>query len=146
MLFFSLGFWGLFIFPSSPQYVCSICLPGIKIGSSEQKKAKISHRLNIFLECVVLLYVHRYISSATSPKDIVILVDTSGSMTGVRIEIAKHTVNTIMGTLGDDDFFNVLTVSYYSAPVKILPHSQRPWRHWPLLPCSWPWCPFKSSP
>ncbi|XP_033647873.1 voltage-dependent calcium channel subunit alpha-2/delta-3-like [Asterias rubens] len=52
-----------------------------------------------------------YISSATSPKDIVILVDTSGSMTGVRIEIAKHTVNTIMGTLGDDDFFNVLTFS-----------------------------------
>ncbi|XP_038061478.1 voltage-dependent calcium channel subunit alpha-2/delta-3-like isoform X6 [Patiria miniata] len=50
-----------------------------------------------------------YISSATSPKDVVILVDTSGSMTGSRHEVAKHTVNTIMSTLGDDDFFNVIS-------------------------------------
>ncbi|XP_022096011.1 voltage-dependent calcium channel subunit alpha-2/delta-3-like isoform X2 [Acanthaster planci] len=50
-----------------------------------------------------------YISSATSPKDVVILIDTSGSMTGSRINVAKHTVNTIMKTLGDDDFFNVIS-------------------------------------
>ena len=57
------------------------------------------------------LPLDRYISSATSPKDVVILIDTSGSMTGSRIGVAKHTVNTIMSTLGDDDFFNVISVS-----------------------------------
>ncbi|CAK9300418.1 unnamed protein product [Gordionus sp. m RMFG-2023] len=49
-----------------------------------------------------------YIQAATSPKDLVILLDGSGSMTGLRIEIAKLTIETIMNTLSDDDFFNVL--------------------------------------
>ncbi|XP_071960155.1 voltage-dependent calcium channel subunit alpha-2/delta-3-like isoform X2 [Antedon mediterranea] len=57
-----------------------------------------------------------YISAATSPKDIVILIDKSGSMLGILLEIAKHTARTIIDTLGDDDFFNVLafndTTSY----------------------------------
>ncbi|XP_077995480.1 voltage-dependent calcium channel subunit alpha-2/delta-3-like isoform X2 [Glandiceps talaboti] len=49
-----------------------------------------------------------YIQAATSPKNIVILVDTSGSMLGLRNDIAKHTVQTLIDTLGDDDFFNVM--------------------------------------
>ncbi|XP_033096917.1 voltage-dependent calcium channel subunit alpha-2/delta-3-like isoform X2 [Anneissia japonica] len=57
-----------------------------------------------------------YISAATSPKDIVILIDKSGSMLGILLEIAKHTARVIIDTLGDDDFFNVLafneTTSY----------------------------------
>lgn len=53
----------------------------------------------------------RYIQAATSPKDIVILMDASGSMTGLRMEIARHTVRVIIKTLSDDDFFNVIVVN-----------------------------------
>ncbi|KAI8477886.1 Voltage-dependent calcium channel subunit alpha-2/delta-4, partial [Branchiostoma belcheri] len=49
-----------------------------------------------------------YIQAATSPKDIVIVVDRSGSMKGLRLEIAKQTVDTIINTLADNDFFNVI--------------------------------------
>lgn len=52
----------------------------------------------------------RYIQGATSPKDLVILVDSSGSMTGLRMEIAKETVESILDTLSDDDYFNILKV------------------------------------
>ena len=52
----------------------------------------------------------RYIQAAASPKDMVILVDASGSMKGLRTEIAKATVEKIVDTLSDDDFFNVVKV------------------------------------
>ena len=50
-------------------------------------------------------------------KDIVILLDTSGSMTGLRKEIAKHVVINIMDTLGEDDFVTVLTFSDETKPL-----------------------------
>ncbi|XP_006567861.1 voltage-dependent calcium channel subunit alpha-2/delta-3 isoform X2 [Apis mellifera] len=52
-----------------------------------------------------------YIEAATSPKDILILIDTSGSMTGIRREIARHVVNNILDTLGNNDFVNIITFS-----------------------------------
>lgn len=52
----------------------------------------------------------RYIQAATSPKDIIIAVDISGSMKGLRLTIAKHTINTILDTLGENDFVNVIAV------------------------------------
>lgn len=52
-----------------------------------------------------------YIEAATSPKDVVILVDTSGSMTGQRKDIAKHVVNNILDTLGTNDFVNIFKFS-----------------------------------
>ena len=55
--------------------------------------------------------IFRYIQAATSPKDIVILLDASGSMTGQRMEIAKATVEKILDTLSDDDFFNIIWVN-----------------------------------
>lgn len=52
-----------------------------------------------------------YIEAATSPKDVLILMDTSGSMTGIRREIARHVINNILDTLGNNDFVNVITFS-----------------------------------
>ncbi|KAM5333274.1 voltage-dependent calcium channel subunit alpha-2/delta-4 isoform 8-T9 [Glossophaga mutica] len=49
-----------------------------------------------------------YIQAATSPKDIVIVLDTSGSMKGLRMTIAKHTISTILDTLGENDFVNII--------------------------------------
>ncbi|ELV13209.1 Voltage-dependent calcium channel subunit alpha-2/delta-4 [Tupaia chinensis] len=54
-----------------------------------------------------------YIQAATSPKDIVILVDISGSMKGLRMTIAKHTVTTILDTLGENDFVNIIAYNDY---------------------------------
>nr|CAD7196612.1 unnamed protein product [Timema douglasi] len=52
-----------------------------------------------------------FIEAATSPKDMLILVDDSGSMTGMRKEIARHVVNNILDTLGNNDFVNVFNFS-----------------------------------
>ncbi|XP_067002670.2 voltage-dependent calcium channel subunit alpha-2/delta-3 [Anabrus simplex] len=52
-----------------------------------------------------------YIDAASSPKDIVILLDSSGSMTGQRRDIAKAVVNAILDTLGNNDFVNVYKFS-----------------------------------
>ncbi|XP_069484737.1 voltage-dependent calcium channel subunit alpha-2/delta-4 isoform X3 [Ambystoma mexicanum] len=54
-----------------------------------------------------------YIQAATSPKDIVILVDVSGSMKGLRMTIAKHTITTLLDTLGENDFVNVIAYNDY---------------------------------
>ncbi|KAF5919401.1 hypothetical protein HPG69_009882 [Diceros bicornis minor] len=54
-----------------------------------------------------------YIQAATSPKDIVIVVDTSGSMKGLRMTIAKHTISTILDTLGENDFINIIAYNDY---------------------------------
>ncbi|XP_029455755.1 voltage-dependent calcium channel subunit alpha-2/delta-4 isoform X2 [Rhinatrema bivittatum] len=54
-----------------------------------------------------------YIQAATSPKDIVMLVDVSGSMKGLRMTIAKHTIATLLDTLGENDFVNVIAYNDY---------------------------------
>ncbi|XP_063785416.1 voltage-dependent calcium channel subunit alpha-2/delta-4 isoform X3 [Pseudophryne corroboree] len=54
-----------------------------------------------------------YIQAATSPKDIVIVVDISGSMKGLRMTIAKHTINTLLDTLGENDFVNIVAYNDY---------------------------------
>lgn len=50
-----------------------------------------------------------YIDASLSPKDVIVLVDNSGSMTGISQKIARHLVNSILETLGSNDFVNVLT-------------------------------------
>lgn len=42
------------------------------------------------------------------------MVDTSGSMKGLRMTIAKHTIATILDTLGDNDFVNIIAVNVTS--------------------------------
>ena len=66
------------------------------------------HITVLYMSCVFRSL--RYIQAATSPKDIIILVDISGSMKGLKMTIAKHTINTILDTLGENDFVNVIAV------------------------------------
>ncbi|XP_055387226.1 voltage-dependent calcium channel subunit alpha-2/delta-3 [Condylostylus longicornis] len=52
-----------------------------------------------------------YIETATCSKDIVILMDNSGSMRGFRNHIAKFTINEIMNTFSNNDFFTIFNYS-----------------------------------
>ena len=61
--------------------------------------------------------IFRYIKAAASPKEIVILLDTSGSMTGLRKEIAKHVVLNILETLSEDDFVTIYKFSKHPTPL-----------------------------
>lgn len=58
-----------------------------------------------------------YTAAANSPKNIVILQDVSGSMTGLRREIAKHVIYTILDTLTDNDYVSVLNFTDYTSPI-----------------------------
>lgn len=52
-----------------------------------------------------------YVAGASSRKDVVILVDSSGSMTGSRRDIAKGVVFEILDTLTDNDHFLIMKFS-----------------------------------
>lgn len=52
-----------------------------------------------------------YIQATSSPKDVVIVIDTSGSMIGNNIGIAKITAASLIDTLQENDYFNVITIN-----------------------------------
>ncbi|CAG9772800.1 unnamed protein product [Ceutorhynchus assimilis] len=58
-----------------------------------------------------------FIEAASSPKDVIILVDRSGSMTGMRREVARHVVHNILDTLGNNDYVNIYTFSNTTDPL-----------------------------
>lgn len=58
-----------------------------------------------------------FIQAASSPKDMIILLDGSGSMTGQRKEIAKHVVLNILETLTDDDYISVVRFAEDIVPI-----------------------------
>ena len=58
-----------------------------------------------------------FIEAATCTKDMVVLMDNSGSMTGMRNTIAKLIVNSLLETFGNNDFINVLKFSWTAEPV-----------------------------
>lgn len=58
-----------------------------------------------------------YVEAAASPKDILILVDNSGSMMGSSKIIARHVINTLLDTLSVNDFVNVLVFSNVTSEV-----------------------------
>ncbi|KAL5015024.1 hypothetical protein ScPMuIL_009294, partial [Solemya velum] len=89
------------------QYFCSSdgffrVFPGMKWPRDNKDK-----KIDLF-DCRMRNW---YIKAATSPKNILILVDTSGSMKGLRMEIARSTISTILDTLSDDDYFKIMNFS-----------------------------------
>ncbi|XP_057293418.1 voltage-dependent calcium channel subunit alpha-2/delta-3-like [Hydractinia symbiolongicarpus] len=50
-----------------------------------------------------------YSQAINSPKDVLIALDQSGSMTGSNFNIGKLTVKSLIDTLQQEDFFNVIT-------------------------------------
>ncbi|XP_072224049.1 inter-alpha-trypsin inhibitor heavy chain H6 [Leuresthes tenuis] len=45
------------------------------------------------------------------PKDVIFVIDVSGSMTGTKIKQTKQAMNTILGDLREGDYFNIITFS-----------------------------------
>ncbi|XP_050454891.1 voltage-dependent calcium channel subunit alpha-2/delta-3 isoform X2 [Cataglyphis hispanica] len=60
-----------------------------------------------------------FIEAATCSKDMVILIDVSGSMTGMGRTIAKATVNSILDTLSNNDFVTLL--KYNNETTELVP-------------------------
>lgn len=50
-----------------------------------------------------------FVGAADSPKDVVILLDVSSTMSGLNKQLARVTVSAILDTLNDNDFVNVYT-------------------------------------
>ncbi|CAB1346167.1 unnamed protein product [Coregonus sp. 'balchen'] len=56
-----------------------------------------------------------YIQGAASPKDMLILVDASGSVSGLTLKLIHTSVNEMLETLSDDDYVNVVYVSIHGS-------------------------------
>ncbi|XP_071155638.1 voltage-dependent calcium channel subunit alpha-2/delta-3-like isoform X1 [Mytilus edulis] len=86
------------------QYFCSSdgffrIYPGIK-----WPKNNTDGRIDTF-DCRMRSW---YIKAATTPKNIIILIDSSGSMKGLRMKITHFTVDKILQTLSDEDHFQII--------------------------------------
>ncbi|XP_043093949.1 voltage-dependent calcium channel subunit alpha-2/delta-1a isoform X2 [Puntigrus tetrazona] len=50
-----------------------------------------------------------YIQGAASPKDMLILVDASGSVSGLTLKLIRTSVSEMLETLSDDDYVNIVS-------------------------------------
>ncbi|XP_067855150.1 voltage-dependent calcium channel subunit alpha-2/delta-2a isoform X2 [Heptranchias perlo] len=58
-----------------------------------------------------------YIQGASSPKDMMIIVDVSGSVSGLTLKLMKTSVTEMLDTLSDDDYVNVASFNDEASPV-----------------------------
>lgn len=58
-----------------------------------------------------------FTEAMTSPKDIIILLDQSGSMKGKRRKLSHQIINDILDTLNDNDFVNIYTFNNVTSPL-----------------------------
>uniref|UniRef100_A0A8D2PB19 Calcium voltage-gated channel auxiliary subunit alpha2delta 2 n=1 Tax=Zosterops lateralis melanops TaxID=1220523 RepID=A0A8D2PB19_ZOSLA len=63
-----------------------------------------------------------YIQGASSPKDMVIIVDVSGSVSGLTLKLMKTSVYEMLDTLSDDDYVNVASFNEKAKPVSCFKH------------------------
>uniref|UniRef100_A0A8C4WRS2 Calcium voltage-gated channel auxiliary subunit alpha2delta 2 n=1 Tax=Eptatretus burgeri TaxID=7764 RepID=A0A8C4WRS2_EPTBU len=63
-----------------------------------------------------------YIQGVCSPKDMVILMDVSGSVTGLTLKLMKSSVSELLKTLADNDFVNIAFFNKEAKPVSCFKH------------------------
>lgn len=63
-----------------------------------------------------------YIQGAASPKDMLILVDVSGSVSGLTLKLIRTSVSEMLETLSDDDFVNVASFNSNAQDVSCFQH------------------------
>ncbi|XP_053572489.1 voltage-dependent calcium channel subunit alpha-2/delta-1 isoform X2 [Bombina bombina] len=63
-----------------------------------------------------------YIQGAASPKDMLILVDMSGSVSGLTLKLIRTSVSEMLETLSDDDFVNVAAFNNNARNVSCFDH------------------------
>uniref|UniRef100_A0A5F8GR22 Calcium voltage-gated channel auxiliary subunit alpha2delta 1 n=1 Tax=Monodelphis domestica TaxID=13616 RepID=A0A5F8GR22_MONDO len=63
-----------------------------------------------------------YIQGAASPKDMLILVDVSGSVSGLTLRLIRTSVSEMLETLSDDDFVNVASFNSNAQDVSCFQH------------------------
>ncbi|XP_054845021.1 voltage-dependent calcium channel subunit alpha-2/delta-1 isoform X1 [Eublepharis macularius] len=63
-----------------------------------------------------------YIQGAASPKDMLILVDASGSVSGLTLKLIRTSVIEMLETLSDDDFVNVVSFNENAQNVSCFNH------------------------
>ncbi|KAM6203140.1 voltage-dependent calcium channel subunit alpha-2/delta-1 isoform 8-T8 [Rhynchocyon petersi] len=63
-----------------------------------------------------------YIQGAASPKDMLILVDVSGSVSGLTLKLIRTSVSEMLETLSDDDFVNVASFNSNAQDVSCFKH------------------------
>lgn len=60
-----------------------------------------------------------YFNAINSPKDVIIMIDGSGSMTGTTQKIAQNLAFYILDTLGPNDYVNVFI--FNEEPIEVVP-------------------------
>ncbi|XP_072922675.1 voltage-dependent calcium channel subunit alpha-2/delta-1-like isoform X1 [Hemitrygon akajei] len=63
-----------------------------------------------------------YIQGAASPKDMLILVDVSGSVSGLTLKLIRTSVSEMLETLSDDDYVNVVSFNNVAKSVSCFQH------------------------
>ncbi|XP_078409452.1 voltage-dependent calcium channel subunit alpha-2/delta-1-like isoform X2 [Cetorhinus maximus] len=63
-----------------------------------------------------------YIQGAASPKDMLILVDVSGSVSGLTLKLIRTSVSEMLETLSDDDYVNVVSFNNQAKSVSCFRH------------------------